>query len=225
MIDVMLDLETLGTKPGSVILSIGAVVFDHDYLNAEFYVEINQASCHLSGLVTSQDTLEWWQKQSPESRAVFDRTSGTQGQGLDSALSSFTSWLHHTAPAKEICLWGNGSDFDNVLLKAAYDAVKLEFPTRFYNNRCFRTLKNLGLPVQEPQRRGVHHNALDDAIHQAIWAERILSNLRLSAGALAARKLSATPKVVAQETMQINFPPLVPVEDVTIAPVVKGDGN
>lgn len=47
--DVMVDLETLGTRPGCKILSIGAVEFgvgpdyNEDGLGAEFYVEVQRA--------------------------------------------------------------------------------------------------------------------------------------------------------------------------------------
>jgi hypothetical protein len=39
--DVMLDLETLGTVPGCVILSIGAVAFDSMTVRATFEVLID----------------------------------------------------------------------------------------------------------------------------------------------------------------------------------------
>lgn len=46
MNNVMLDLETFGTQPGSVIRSIGAVVFDpfSDKLGKEFYVNMWRTS-------------------------------------------------------------------------------------------------------------------------------------------------------------------------------------
>ena len=40
---VMVDIETLGTTNNSVVLSIGAVKFDHQGLGEEFYAEIGRA--------------------------------------------------------------------------------------------------------------------------------------------------------------------------------------
>ena len=182
MNDVMHDLETLGTKPGSIILSIGAVAFSDKDLHDEFYVEISVLDSELYGLSTDKSTMDWWAKQSPEARATFDRCHNPDNPTvltLTDALSSYTAWLckvSGTPKAGKLRLWGNGSDFDNVLLAEAYRAIGQEMPTQFWNNRCFRTLKGLKL-VEEPKRQGVYHNALDDAKHQARWAVDILAHL------------------------------------------------
>lgn len=72
-----------------------------------------------------------------------------------------------------MCVWGNGADFDPVLLSSAYRAIGRPPPHKFYNVHCFRTLKNL-FPVEKPARDGTHHNALDDAIHQVKHLHKIL---------------------------------------------------
>jgi inhibitor of KinA sporulation pathway (predicted exonuclease) len=131
-------------------------------------------------------------------------------------LTAFQRWLSDLAPLKEIALWGNGSDFDNVLLAQAYAAAKMDYPIRYYNNRCFRTLKNLGLAVQEPQREGTFHNALDDAKHQAKWAGLILAELRL--GQTAVR---STRKIVMLGDSFLYDP----AGAATHQPVAGSDGN
>ena len=45
--DVMVDLETWGTKPGCAIISIGAVSFGPDGLGEEFYTALDR-DCFLS---------------------------------------------------------------------------------------------------------------------------------------------------------------------------------
>lgn len=46
MEDMMIDIETLGTRPGSVILSVGAVMFDrHGVGHGEtFYMNVERES-------------------------------------------------------------------------------------------------------------------------------------------------------------------------------------
>ena len=179
--NVMLDLETLGTKPGSVILSIGAVEFNKDGLYREFYEEIKVSSSEGYGLAKDKSTLEWWEKQSPAARVTFDRCHTMEPRSLPDVLLSFTIWLAGCeGGVDKLKLWGNGSDFDNVLLDAAYRAANLAYPVKYWNHRCFRSLK--GLPMVpgkalEPKRAGTHHNALDDAKHQALWAVAILQKL------------------------------------------------
>jgi hypothetical protein len=64
MINVMVDIETLGTEPGCVVLSIGAVAFDKEMGFVEdFYEVINTVDSFSEGLTYDNDTLAWWKKQ------------------------------------------------------------------------------------------------------------------------------------------------------------------
>jgi 3' exoribonuclease, RNase T-like len=176
MEDIMLDLETLGTAPGSVVLSIGAVEFDPDTdrLGREFYIVINQQSSLNAGLVTDASTVEWWGKQSREAQRVLYATTENNGESLALALSLFSDFV---APCgKSVRIWGNGSDFDQPILTAAYNSVSQAAPWKFWNNRCYRTIKSLR-PEIELQRIGTYHNALDDAKSQAVHLTRILKAL------------------------------------------------
>lgn len=162
---IMADVESLGAKPGSVILSIGAVKFDRHKVTEEFVINISPQSCIDAGLKIDVDTVMWWLKQSDDARKTL--TDGITFMFKD-ALTLFTDWLigTNTFPP-EIELWGNGANFDNVLLAAAYDACGLDRPWKFYNDRCYRTLKALHSDVPMA-RSGTHHNALDDARSQAL---------------------------------------------------------
>ena len=66
--DIMINLETLGTVAGCVILSIGAVAFDRETgeLGMEFYEVINQVSCEEAGLHVDQKTVDWWAARTAE---------------------------------------------------------------------------------------------------------------------------------------------------------------
>lgn len=172
------DLETLGTRPGSVIFSIGAVFFD-PFTNEPgpaFYQVIDVASSCVAGLRGDHDTIAWWEKQSGEAKVAYDEAFGGQGEPLPKTLEAFATWLVSQSRlpdgADSVCVWGNGAAFDNALLAEAYRACGLAVPWKFWHDRCFRTLKALGkdLGVKEPRFGGVPHHALDDACHQANWA-------------------------------------------------------
>jgi hypothetical protein len=166
---VMVDLETLGSGSNAVILSIGAVEFNPDTqaLGREFYIVVEPQSCVDAGLAVDVGTVMWWMKQSDQARAAFDR----KGWRLEDALDQFAEWF----PAKAT-LWGNGATFDNVILANAYKATGKEQPWAFWNDRCYRTLKNL-LPGITLDRKGTYHNALDDAKTQALHANKLLAAL------------------------------------------------
>lgn len=171
MSNFMVDLETLGTKPGSVIIAIGATKFTSKGIHEEFYKVIDLDSCVKCGLTIDPCTVQWWMGQSDDARKLF----AEKGDSLFNVLSEFSKFIGLGESERKIAkIWGNGSDFDNVLLAQAYAAVNLETPWRFYNNRCYRTMKNL-YPTVKFERSGTAHNALDDAKSQTEHLIKILN--------------------------------------------------
>lgn len=175
--DIMLDLETLGTKPGCTVLSIGAVAFNENGLGRELYVTVNRLSCDKVGLIEDAGTIRWWQTQAPEARQLLEDTDGDGGLPLEDALHTFSAFFLSFGPKTR--LWGNGADFDNPILGDAYHAAKIQPPWAPYSGRCYRTLKSFA-PEVKIVREGVYHNALSDAISQARHATRVLDHLRLN---------------------------------------------
>lgn len=173
MYDVMLDLETLGINSNAPILAIGAVYFNPESrrLGRTFYQAIELTSSLDSGAKIDASTVIWWMQQSEEARKVFIDNTIT----LTQALTNFSDFLNNTPNVK---IWGNGSDFDNIILANSFDRVKFPLPWKFWNNRCYRTVKNLAphIPIH---RTGIHHNALDDAISQASHLIDIYANMEI----------------------------------------------
>ena len=162
---VMVDLETLGNGSNAVIIAIGAVMFDHTGIGDTFYTNVSPQSCVDVGLQMDVSTVMWWMQQTEQSRSIFKKVSSP----LKTALDDFALWYPEGA-----ALWGNGATFDNVILANAYRAVGVEQPWAYWNDRCYRTLKNL-YPHVKLERTGVAHNALDDAKSQALHAARIFN--------------------------------------------------
>jgi hypothetical protein len=163
----MLDLETLGTRPGCVILSAGMVAFTWDAIQANpFYAEIFTPSCLGAGLVIDPMTAKWWASQTE--REILDRTgSASQSLSLGLVLSLIRRWFEELGPAEGIRVWGNGADFDLPILAYAFAVCGYEEPPWGpYAVRCYRTLKTLR-PDIAIVRTGTHHNALNDARAQA----------------------------------------------------------
>lgn len=72
MYEMMIDLETLDTKPSAVVLSVGAVVWETLYSEADgltyeikdrFLRVLNMEEQFSRGRTVSQSTLLWWQRQ------------------------------------------------------------------------------------------------------------------------------------------------------------------
>jgi hypothetical protein len=170
MIQVMIDLETMSTKPNAAICSIGAVKFNLEALRIEetFYQTVDARSCKAAGLHFCPETITWWSKQP---RYVLDELR-RDTLPLKDALTAFSKWYGHV----KLPVWGNGADFDNVVIEQAYDAVDLGRPWNYKLNRCYRTITALFPNFPESERKGTYHNALDDATHQTLHLMEILGS-------------------------------------------------
>lgn len=172
--NVMIDIETLGTGHLPVILSIGAAKFDPhgDSINDSFYVAVDPVSCEHFGLKVTASTAMWW--MDPERDVA--RTNMLQESRVDlaTALEGFIQWYGHDS----LPTWGNGATFDNVIMRSVLDKVMYECPWKFWDDRCYRTLKSMA-PSIKIERHGMYHNALDDAVSQALHLQAIYKHLSL----------------------------------------------
>jgi len=196
--DLMLDLETLGTRHDAVVLSIGAVAFDVSGLHEQtFYAAPDHATQRFGTSVltprsTDSATETWWAAQSSEARAVFQKPQAA----LDTALVGLEHYIDRvTTGRQEVRVWGNGATFDNVILAHLFEWAGRPVPWHWRHGRCFRTLRAaLPLSVVEyaevaasrafggtPEyRRGwlVPHRADHDALWQAEVCVGLLHWLR-----------------------------------------------
>lgn len=170
---LMLDLETLGTDPRSVILSIGAVFFTETEIGKKFYVELDaDEQTEYFKRKVSMNTVAWWIDQDDDAKQLF---SNPDKKMFGIALSELHDFIGEEAATVEV--WSNGASFDIPMLNTAFHDVGLPTPWRFYNERCYRTMKNLVPGVPKPDV-GTKHNALDDALAQALHLQAIWQEMR-----------------------------------------------
>lgn len=164
----MLDTETFGLSPDSLIVSIGGVFFDETGLGVEGYwpLELNQL-----GRVIDPGTIAWWLQQSDEARQVFH--PDVERHTIYEALTSLASAIE-----KDTLVWSNGADFDLPLLANAYKAIGMTTPWGYKNTRCFRTLRAQFPDVEGPVGL-TKHNALDDAKWQASFLVEVMTKHNL----------------------------------------------
>lgn len=183
--DVMIDLETLGTVPGSVVLSIGAACSDSN--TESFYDKIDIRDSLYAGLTADPATLKWWSQQSREawleSTKVVPVPGEQDGQDtLRSRLGRFTAWLEvlrkgpdHSATGRKLRLWGDAASFDLVLLACAYRAANMPVPWKYTEEHCYRTLRQI-LKSDKPASK-LQHDALGDARAQLLHLQELLKML------------------------------------------------
>ncbi|HFF6441942.1 TPA: 3'-5' exoribonuclease [Shigella sonnei] len=174
---LMIDLETMGTNPDAPIISIGAIFFDPQ--TGEMGPEFSKAiDLETSGGTIDRKAIKWWAKRSREAQsAIF-----TDEIPLDDALLQLREFINENSGESFVQIWGNGANFDNVILRRSYERQGIPCPWRYHNNRDVRTIVELGKTIGFDARtaipfEGVPHNALDDARHQAKYVSAIWQKL------------------------------------------------
>lgn len=178
---LMIDLETMGTKPNAPIVAIGAVFFDPQSgeLGQEFYTAVNLASAMEQGALPDGDTIIWWLKQSPEARSAICVDNALSAAA---ALSELSHFINRNADPKFMKVWGNGATFDNTILRSTYERTGQPCPWEYWNDTDVRTIVLMGRqvgfdPKLDTPFDGVIHNALADARHQAKYVSAIWQRL------------------------------------------------
>ena len=158
---IMIDIETMGTRPTAPIISLGAVAFDAECIHKKFYRVVDLEDSVAGGAIIESSTVMWWLSQGGEARAAL--TSDIT-EPLREVLYAFSLWAGEVKGISGV--WGNGVAFDNVLVAEAYKRLGMTVPWPFWKDRCYRTVKNMFQEV-ELVRDGTHHYALADAETQA----------------------------------------------------------
>jgi len=174
MTDVMLDLETLGTRPNAVILSIGAIKFDRHRCDIKrdknykslpsdriFYERIHIKSCLDVGLVIDEATDEWWKKQPVD--VQYEALHNKDRSDIKTVLERFNKWFDGS-----IYIWGNGSSFDITIIEEAFrrcDIKQLWLP---WDVRDLRTLYDMGDVSQKDVPNKNKHHPVHDCYNQII---------------------------------------------------------
>ena len=183
-LNIMMDIETTGVRPGCRVLSIGLAVF---------YIENERGTIGATTTIYPSlsdqlgldevNTMQWWSTQSPEARSVF-ADNQINGVSVRDAFKQFKEFIQNAVDwhkslndgidKVDVHIWGNGATFDNSIVQHMFEAKGHPIPWNTFGDRCYRTAINMlgRLPLA---RTGTHHNALDDAIYQAQCLMHVLN--------------------------------------------------
>lgn len=177
MSDVMIDLETLGTKNDCVVVSIGACKFNPEKQKIEstFYMIFEMQDQLDRGRVIQADTLKWWFRQENAAQKVFH----DQAKNPTMILNTFATWLKTVSPnSKELKVWGNGSTFDISIMEHMYNQYNIKCPWPYNGVMDLRTFRRFMANNDKVPNLGTKHNALDDAIAQAEFVMNYLKPIQ-----------------------------------------------
>lgn len=165
-----LDIETLGTGPNSVILSIGCAAFkplEYEVTNV-FYQNVSLDSAMRYGRVDAP-TLLWW--ASDDQQAARNHLF-KNAVDLPEALEGLKEFITLHSDDAIGGVWGNGSAFDCVILEQAFAAANIVCPWIFWAQRDLRTLKALCPQDTIWAKPVIPHHAGHDAAAQARQAQQ-----------------------------------------------------
>lgn len=172
--NLMIDLETLGTDSNTVVLSIGAVLFDNQSIHSSFYSLVNPQEQLDKGRSITWSTLQWWLSQGESAKDVFLSTK----EPVKDTLLDFVDFIKKAR--LDVSPWGNGATFDISIMEDLFIKNGISVPWSFKNVRDLRTFKNtckdLGIHENTPFI-GVAHNAVDDATNQANYVIHMLDKM------------------------------------------------
>jgi hypothetical protein len=168
--DLMIDIEGLGTGPDTTILTIAAQAFDPlgtGYYDQHYYCRVDLES--QAGRSIQQSTIDWWATQPAASR---DEAFGENNRiPLQQALEELGRIAWH---ARRI--WANGPTYDMNILEHAYKSLDMNIPWQFYNVRDARTVYSLWPNLPRPP---ISHHALEDCRRQIDLLQSTLEHLEI----------------------------------------------
>lgn len=169
MNNLMIDVESMGTKPTAPLMAIGAVFFDENGgMGDTFYRAIHLATSVNLGFVMEPAAVLFWMAQPDEARnAVLFNVLPVRD-----VMEEFADWIRQRCSRNDLLVWGNSPAFDCVKVEAHFKALDIETPWLYFNERCYRTIRERNRVVEQDERHGLH-NALEDAKFQARHLQKI----------------------------------------------------
>ncbi len=167
----MLDIETMGVRPTSAIVQIGACYFDRvtGEIGKEFSVNIGYTGTEDdSRFTTDQSTVDWWKDQPQKTKDVVF----SNAMSIDRALSYLAPFLKQGE-----CLWSHAT-FDAPILCNAFVVCGIKMPIHYRGMRDIRTLMDLADHHSGRPRGGIHHNALDDCKFQVGYVVEAMNKIK-----------------------------------------------
>jgi hypothetical protein len=169
---LMIDLETMAVSPRAVVLSLGAVHFNPwgKGYGDKLYFRINIEDQDMLQREIDNNTLDWWAKQDP---AIMEEAFGLEDRvPLIDAIDRFHKFAWGCN-----AFWSHGSTFDLMVIQDIYTQLNKPLPWNYWQLRDTRTLFDLGVDPDMPACE--KHNALQDAIRQAVGVQNVYSKLKI----------------------------------------------
>jgi hypothetical protein len=172
MDDLMLDLETLGTSPDTVVVQIGACYFSNKTgkIGKKFKVNVDIDSCLREGFTVEGNAIKWWLTEQAKNATFFNDTTNVRAAIYDFIEFSWKAervWSHAT--------------FDFVIMMNYINRLGCTPGFGYKSARDIRTLLDLSHSKikysEDNTPRAGEHDALEDCIYQVGYCVKALNKL------------------------------------------------
>lgn len=173
-LDVMVDMETLGTAPGSIILSVAMKTFTLDggasAETLDYHQHISVLDSLWHHLTSDYATEEWWMNQSGTAKKKV-REGQNDALSLETTMLLIYELLTKWNKEYNLYLWGRGvGSFDLPLLDEAMRRVVSEgykTPWNYWAAMDVRSIQNFCYQCGLEKKSGeTPHDAREDVIKQ-----------------------------------------------------------
>lgn len=173
---VMLDLETLDTKPSSQILTIGAVKFSPFNLlepRDDFYYRFELDEQMGRERTVSESTMDWWSKQDDE---IINEAFGDHNRhDVNIVLRALKKYMVGVDK-----VWSQGIAFDIPMLEDICTQFNEPIPWAFWAVEDCRTMLNRMPTDPRKDFTFAAHNALEDARVQAKALQKTFKHFNMT---------------------------------------------
>lgn len=181
---IVVDLESMGTTPGSIITEIGAEAFALTRIDDHalgFHEVIDYGASKKEGFQANKLTMSWWASvlsldpnTSKRDQEFHFRNKWRNTHSVTRSLRHFTEFYGLVCDvaggAENVLLIGNDIDFDKSILEAYYKKMNHRIPWHYRSWLSLPTFVWLveyltGVDVKKKVRESwtTSHDALDDA--------------------------------------------------------------
>lgn len=147
---LMLDTETMGLSPKSVVTQLALYPYDPEedtvYDNQVIWSFLPLQPQIDAGRVIEADNILWWMTQSDEARAMFDRNTG-DSHTLMVLLQHFVHRFRELTKGVDWELWAQGPQFDVPLVENLLRMFQLPVP--WEEGMDYRRVRDLRTLVAE----------------------------------------------------------------------------
>lgn len=132
----MLDIETLGTKPNSAVLSAGVVFFDPKtgttHEQKMFLFDPKQQP----NRPVDFTTMKWWMMQTQAAREHWYKAK------FENIHKELVEFVNFCKTHKSLTWWGCSPAFDQIIMESLLESRGVKVPWIFWKWRDVRTIKD-----------------------------------------------------------------------------------